>query len=58
LDYLVVRQTDEHKYGSVCREREGSAQIQVCMPTWDEVDQKLKVNWTTAGRYVVLCTSQ
>jgi hypothetical protein len=38
LDYLVVRQTDEQKYGSGCRQREGSAQIQVFMPTWDELD--------------------
>jgi hypothetical protein len=32
LDYLVVRQRDMEKYGSACREREGSVQIQVCMP--------------------------
>jgi hypothetical protein len=34
LDYLVVRQTHEQKSGDGCREREGSAQIQLCMPTW------------------------
>jgi hypothetical protein len=42
LDYLIVRQTHEHKYGTECREREGSAQIQLCMPTWDELDQNLR----------------
>jgi hypothetical protein len=38
LDYLVVRQRHEQKCGSGWREREGSAQIQVCMPQRDESD--------------------
>jgi hypothetical protein len=38
LDYLVVRHTHEYKSGSRCREWEGSAQIRVCMPTWDKLD--------------------
>jgi hypothetical protein len=42
LDYLVVRQTHEHKSGSRCREWEGSAQIKVFMPRWDELDQNLE----------------
>jgi hypothetical protein len=41
LDYLVVRHTHEHKSGSACREWEESAQIQVFMPMWDELDQNL-----------------
>jgi len=41
LDYLVVRQTHEHKSGSGCRQREGSAQIRVCMPQRDVSDKNL-----------------